>query len=70
MDETLEVIWAEVTIQSNTLLPVLRLMALRAMKNTTVQYNTVYFMSFRVAPPHQMIISGLSKRDLKDSVLQ
>jgi len=34
MDETLEAIWAEVTIQSNALLPVLRLMALRAMKNT------------------------------------
>ena len=39
MDETLDAIWAEVTIQSNALLPVLRLMALRAMKkkkrNTT-----------------------------------
>jgi hypothetical protein len=32
MDETLDAIWAEVTIQSNALLPVLRLMALRAMK--------------------------------------
>ena len=53
MDETLEAIWAEVTIQSKALLPVLRLMASRAMKNTTVQYNTVYFVSFRVAPPHQ-----------------
>jgi hypothetical protein len=37
MDETSEAIWAKVTIQSNALLPVLRLMALRAMKNTTVQ---------------------------------
>ena len=67
MDETLEAIWAEVTIQSNALLPVLRLMALRAMKNTTVyrdwkaKCSILYFMSFRVAP------SGLSKRDLKDS---
>ena len=34
IDETLEAIWAEVTIQSNALLPVLRLMALRAMENT------------------------------------
>jgi hypothetical protein len=56
MDETLEAIWAEVTIQSNALLPVLRLMALRAMKNTvqileklsTVQHS-IYFMSFSVA---------------------
>jgi hypothetical protein len=37
MDETLEAIWAEVIIQSNALLPVLRLMALRAMKNTTAE---------------------------------
>jgi hypothetical protein len=29
----LEAIWAEVTIQSNALLPVLRLMALRAMQD-------------------------------------
>ena len=74
MDETLEAIWAEVTIQSNALLPVLRLMALRAMKNTTELYrdwkakcSILYFISFRVAPPHKMKISGLSKRDLKDS---
>ena len=73
MDETLEAIWAEVTIQSNALLPVLRLMALRAMKNTTVyrdwkaKCSILYFMSFRLAPSHQIKISGLSKRDLKDS---
>ena len=35
MDETLDAIWAEVTTQSSATLPVLRLMALRAMKNTT-----------------------------------
>jgi hypothetical protein len=70
MDETLEAIWAEVTIQSKVLLPVLRLMALRAMKSTKVQrleskvsYDTVFFfMLFRVVPTHQMKISGLSKR--------
>ena len=32
MDETSDAIWAEVTTQSSALLPVLRLMALRAMK--------------------------------------
>ena len=37
MDETLDAIWAEVTIQSNALLPVLRLMALRAMKKKTLR---------------------------------
>ena len=37
MEETLEAIWAEVTIQSKVLLPVLRLMTLRAMKDATVQ---------------------------------
>ena len=35
MDETLDAIWAEVTTQSSATLPVLRLIALRAMKNTT-----------------------------------
>jgi hypothetical protein len=73
MDETLEAIWAEVTIQSRALLPVMRLMALSAMKDTTVQRlegrvrHGIFSMSFRVAPPHH---SGLSKRDLKDSALQ
>lgn len=38
MDETLEAIWADVTIQSSALLPVLRLMALRAMKNTMERF--------------------------------
>ena len=37
VDETLEAIWAEVTILLNALLPVLRIMALRAMKDATVQ---------------------------------
>jgi hypothetical protein len=53
MDETLEAICAEVTIQSNALLPVLRLMALRAMKNTVQRLerqsqHSISFMSFRV----------------------
>src|SRR6266849_2045989 len=71
MDETLEAIWAEVTIQSNALLPVLRLMALRAMKNThsaeigrltagKVQYGIFYVIQSAVSP---IKISGLSKRD-------
>ena len=42
MDETLEAIWAEVTIQSKSLLPLLRLMTLRAMKNT--QYSTTQYI--------------------------
>jgi hypothetical protein len=44
MDETLEAIWAEVTIQSKALLPVLRLMALRAMMkhHSTVQRSILY----------------------------
>jgi hypothetical protein len=44
MDETLEAVWAEVTIQSKALLPVLRLMALRAMMkhHSTVQRSITY----------------------------
>jgi hypothetical protein len=34
MDETLAAIWAEVIIQSSAWLPVVRLIALRAMENT------------------------------------
>ena len=34
MDEMSEASWAEVTIQSSALLPVLRLIALRAMEDT------------------------------------
>jgi hypothetical protein len=34
MFDMFEAIWAEMTIQSNALLPVLRLIALRAMKDT------------------------------------
>ena len=54
IDETLEAIWAEVTIQSNALLPVLRLMALRAMENTHSaeigRQSKEYFISFRAMP--------------------
>jgi hypothetical protein len=58
MDETLEAIWAEVTIQSKALLPVLRLMASRAVKDATVQRlegrvrHSMFSVSFRVAPTH------------------
>ena len=38
MEATSEAIWADVTIQSSALLPVLRRMALRAMKNTTERF--------------------------------
>ena len=55
MDETLDAIWAEVTTQSSALLPVLRLMALRAMKRLEKHYEGGWegkaryctFMSFR-----------------------
>jgi hypothetical protein len=60
MDETLDAIWAEVTTQSSALLPVLRLMALRAMKRLEKHYEGIgrarhsTFMSFR----RQSWISG------------
>lgn len=68
MDETLEAIWAEVTTQSNALLPVLRLMALRAMTNTTVQRLEGKVQCSIFCHSHRIKI-GLSKRDLKDRTL-
>jgi len=55
MDKTLEAIWAEVTIQSKGLLPVLRLMALRAMKkhHSTVQHNIFYVIQSSAASPNE-----------------
>jgi len=66
MDETLVVIWTEMTIQSNALLPVLRLIALRAMKGTTVhrdwkaKYSIFYVIQSSTAS-NQIKVSGPSK---------
>jgi hypothetical protein len=57
MVETSEAIWADVTIQSSALLPVLRRMALRAMNNTTERFWEARHGTFYVIE-RQSWISG------------
>ena len=63
MDETLDAIWAEVTIQSSALLPVLRLMALRAMKRLEKHYEGIG------RARHSFYVIQASKLDFRDGGL-
>jgi hypothetical protein len=76
MDETLDAIWAEVTTQSSALLPVLRPMALRAMRNTTERLRGRHILwhsgvkaGFQERlPPRTTVIFGCIQRLTVDSL--